>query len=444
MGLTFLFLQGCATYHRMPLNDSAVARKLRPPSMDDIRIRTKAIRHPILKPVQFNDRDGLSPDEAAVLAVLANPELRAVRDRKGLAVAQLFQAGILPNPQISYSLDVPTGGNTKGTINAFGLGLGWDISSLISRGARLNAARKHSASVDLQVAWQEWQAAQAARLHVYRLLFIQKQLILARETERQLIENLQTVKKAFSLGVKTILELNAAKMACQNAHYTVLTLEHEQLRERHGLNRTLGLPPDRVILLQRNIRLPLWRHLPGFREIVRGLDSRRLDLLALKKGYASQEARVRAAILSQFPRINIGLNHARDTGNVVTTGFAVSVDLPFFDRNQGRIAVARADRKQLFDEYMARIFAVRSRVAAILGDMVSTRKQLHTAKESVNISSQLVKAYKRALKEGNADIVTYNTLRNELETRRLGILKLRRDLTDMGIALEIAAGEYLH
>jgi outer membrane protein, heavy metal efflux system len=444
LGLAVAMLGGCATYHRMPLEDSAIARKLQPPSMDDIRVQAKTIRHPILKPVQFNERDGLSADEAGILAVLANPELRAARDRKGLAAAQLFQAGILPNPQISYSLDVPTGGSTNGTVNAFGLGLGWDISSLISRGTRLHAARKHAASVDLQVAWQEWQVAQAARLHVYRLLCIQKQLVLAGKTERQLEENLQTLKKAFSMGVKTILELNAAKVSCQNAHNTVLTLAQEQLRERHGLNRTLGLPPGQVVSLQRNTRLPLWQHLPGYREIVQGLASRRLDLLALKKGYASQEAQVRAAILSQFPRINIGLNHARDTGNTVTTGFAISVDLPFFDRNQGQIAMARADRKQLFDEYMARMFAARSRVAAILGDMASVKKQLDAAKHSVNIASQLVKTYNQALKEGNADVVTYSNLRNELETRRLVVLKLKRDLTDMGIALEIAAAQYLH
>jgi outer membrane protein TolC len=129
---------------------------------------------------------------------------------------------------------------------------------------------------------------------------------------------------------------------------------------------------------------------------------------------------------------------------VVTTGFAVSVDLPFFDRNQGRIAVERADRRRLFDEYVARVFQVRSSVAALLGDMASIKKQLDAADESVNLSSQLVKSYKQALGEGNADIVTYNNLRNDLETRRLGVLKLKRDLTELGIALEIAAGEYLH
>lgn len=442
-GALLFILQGCATYHPLPLTRSRVAQKLAAPNMETIEIKARTIRHPLLKPVKFNYRDGLSPDEAAILAVLVNPELRALRDEKGLAEAQLLQAGILPNPQFSASLDVPTGGSTRGTVNAYGLGLGWDFASLISRGARKEAARSQSASVNLQVAWQEWQVAQAARLHVYRLIFIGAQLALARKTATQLKGNLETVQKAFSMGAKTIVDLDAAKMAYRDARNRILVLEQEEIQERHGLNRTLGLPANDVLLLQKNVKTPSFRSLPSYREIMKGLESRRLDLLALKKGYESQEARVRAAILSQFPAINIGVNHARDTGNVVTTGFGITIDLPFFDRNQGRIAVERATRKQLFDEYVARVFLVRSNVASLLGSMKSIRKQITAAEESVKISSGLVKAYGKALSEGNADIIVYNNLRDQLETRRLGVLKLQSDLTDMAIALEIAAGEYL-
>jgi outer membrane protein TolC len=174
-----------------------------------------------------------------------------------------------------------------------------------------------------------------------------------------------------------------------------------------------------------------------------GLEDRRLDLLALKKGYESREAQVRAAILSQFPKINIGLAHARDTGNVITTGFAATIDLPFFDRNQGRIAVERADRKQLFDEYIDRVFEAHSKIASILGDMKSLKKQIEATEQSFQISSHLLETYKKALEEGNADILVYNTAREETDNLQLKILQLKRNLSDLGIALEITAGEYI-
>jgi len=443
LAAVLVLVQACTTYHRMPLNSSTVAQKLLPPQMQTIRVRAKSIKHPLLKPVTFDERNGLSPDEAAILAVLANPALRAIRDEKGISTAQTIQAGILPNPQVSYSLDVPTGGNTEGTINAFGLGLNWDITSLLAQGTRVRAARNHSISVDLDVAWQEWQVAQAARLHVFRLVILKKQLALATKVEKQLKETLAIVQRAFSLRAETVVDLNAAKVAYQQAYNRVLTLQQKYEHERHALNKTLGLPADSKVRLQRDIKLPSWQTLPREEKLITGLEKRRLDLLALKKGYNSQEAQVRAAILSQFPKINIGVTHARDTGDVITTGFAITVDLPFFDRNQGQIAIKRATRKRLFDEYVARVFEARSTVASILGDMKFIKQDIKAAQDSVYTLGHLVQAYKKALEEGNADILSYNNIRVELNAKRLGIFQLKRDLADMGIALEIAAGKYL-
>jgi len=435
-------LQGCATYHKMPLDNSGIEQKLNPPAMQDVRALAKSIKHPILKPLVFNDKDGLSPDEAAILAVIANPHLREIRDQKGIAKAELLSAGILPNPQLSYSLDIPSGGNTNGAVNAHGFGLSWDISSLISRSARLAAAKDQVASVDLQVAWREWQVAQAARMSVFRLLFIKKQLNLAKDTERHLKENLQTMDTAFSLGAKTITEMDAAKMAYRDARDAVLALLQDEKRERLALNNAIGFPPGYDVRIQEDIALPLGEKIPEYQAAIKGIDARRLDLLALKKGYESRDARLRAEILSQFPGINIGVNHARDTGNVVTTGVAVTIDLPFFDRNQGRIAMERATRKQLFDAYAARIFDIRSQVATILADMKITMKRIDAARKAVNTTTRLVNDYRKALDEGNADIMTYNTLQNDLETRKLSVLKAEQDFVDLHVALEIASGKY--
>ena len=438
-----IVLSGCATYHKLPLNRKAVSEGLKPPSLEAVRIEAKSIRHPILKPIAFDIHDGLSPDEAAILAVIANPTLRAIRDQRGIATAQLLQAGILPNPQISASLDVPTGGNTQDTVNAFGLGLNWDITSLIARGAKKEMARRHAQSVDLDIAWKEWQVAQSARLNVYRLMFTEKELILARNILKQRKENLAAVQRGFSIGAVTGLELDAAKKAYQQALNRVLILESEKAHERHALNQVLGIPPDSKIVLQRDIRPLPWKHLPTTQKIIAGLEDRRLDLLALKKGYESQEARVRAAILSQFPKINIGLNYAGDTSDVITTGFAAAIDLPFFDRSQGRIAETRAGRRQLFDAYLARVFEAQSNIATILADMKFLKEQIKSTEQSFRISTHLLDAYKKALEEGNADILVYNTARDNTDNLQLKIFQLKRNLSDMGIALEIAAGEYI-
>ena len=437
-----LTLSGCTTYHPMPLDKAAVDKALAPPALESIPIQAKMIHHPILRSVNFDLRNGLSPDEAAILAVIVNPKLRALRDRKGIAQAQLLQAGILPNPQFSYSLDIPMAGATAGTVKAYGLGLNYDIVSLLTRAAKMGAARNQAAAVDLDVAWQEWQAAQGARLHLYRLAIINRQLAVAQEEEKGLQENVATLKRALNLGYVTVISLSAAQATMQKVHTQLLTIARQQEQERLALNEALGLPPEQKIPLAASLNLPSCP-IPAFKELTQGIQERRLDLLALKMGYESQEERLREAIIAQIPKITIGFLHASDTTHVITTGFNVAIDLPIFDRNQGKVAIARATRQQLFDEYVSRLFTARADVARLLTDMASVRQQIKSVEESIATLRNLVQVYHRALLEGNADVVTYYNARDQLISQTIALLTLKRDLADQTIALEIAAGTYL-
>lgn len=293
LGVILVLMQACTTYEPMPLDQASVAERLAPPSMDAIRIQAKEIRHPILKPVEFDIRNGLSPDDAAILAVIANPKLRAIRDQRKLAAAQLLQAGVLPNPQFSYSLDPPTGGATEGTVNAFNFGLSWEITSVISRGAKIAAARADATSVDLDVAWQEWQAAQAAKLHVYHLNFFDQQLAASRQEEEGLKENLDRVKRAADLGHMTRVDLAAADAALQKMHTSVLTTEQQREEERLALNQSLGFSDEQNIPLEQPVEPPSPKSLPAAVQLIEGIEERRLDLLALKHGYQGQEHQTR-------------------------------------------------------------------------------------------------------------------------------------------------------
>ncbi len=435
-----LFITGCVTYHPQPLNPDAVNRALRPPDMDAIRVEAQSLKHPILPAIQFDERDGLSPDEAAVLAVLANPSLRAVRDARGVATAQLLQAGLLPNPQLTYSLDFPAGVNPPGTINAYGLGMNWDVSQLISHSARVRSAAKHRASVDLDVAWQEWQVAQAAKIAVYRVVSLSAQTSLAEEMDQRLSSNLSVVRQAGEKGLTSELDVAAAEAASNQAHAKALDLEKQIEEQRLTLNRLLGLSPESKVALQNNATLP--SHLSSLpaAALLQNLEERRLDLVALHRGYESQDAAVRAAILAQFPKINLGVNHARDNTGVKSIGFGISMDLPIFDRNQGQIALEYATRKTLFDDYVNRVFEARSDVATLAADLRALNAQIETAQAAEPGLQRLVEAYRRAINQGQADVLSYYTAWNNLAQQQIEILDLKRQLAETRIALELATG----
>ncbi len=433
----------CTPYHEKPLTRETVASSLSVPNMAVLRIEAKAVKHPILRPVEIDEKKGLSPEEAAILAVLINPGLRAARDRKGVSAAQLFQAGILPNPQFSGNLDFPVAGTTEGTVTAYGLSLDYDIYSLVTRGAGINAARLQGSSVALDVAWQEWQVAEAAKLHTYRLYLLEKQLGVAKDEEKGLQENRDAIKKAVDLGEMTVIDLSAAQASLERVHLFVLAIEQNLEQERFALLNAIGFEPDRLIRLRQKIELPQVSKIPPLENLLGRIPDRRLDLVALKIGYKSQEERVRAAVLGQFPRITLGLSRAGDTGNVVTGGFSITIGLPFFDRNQGQIAIERATREQLFDEYVARLFEAQSNIAKLRADIESISRQVKATEAYLPTQTKLVATYHDALLQGNADVLIYHNARDELIATHISLINLQLQLIDRFMALEIASGVYL-
>src|SRR5205807_5461504 len=209
-------------------------------------LRIPASRFSNRPPEEFSIdlRTGIGPDDAATIALYSNPALRAIRDRRGLAAAQLIQAGILPNPVVSFARDFVTGGSTAGTRNGYTFSAGWEFSALIPFLPKQTAARKNFESVDLDVAWQEWQIAVNARTAVYHVLGLDAQVGRAREATGGLEQSAEVVRKAVDAHEKTVLDLSAAESASQESRATMLGPEQEFEKQRLGLNRILGAEPE--------------------------------------------------------------------------------------------------------------------------------------------------------------------------------------------------------
>jgi cobalt-zinc-cadmium efflux system outer membrane protein len=433
---------GCTMYHPMPITTEAVRAKLQPPDMAQVRILAREIKHPILHPVELKADEGLSPDGAAVIAVLLNPSLRAIRDQKAVSNAQLLEAGLLPNPELTYSLDVPTGGDTAGRVNAYGLGLDWNVTSLISRTSKVREAEARKEAVDLDIAWQEWQIAQAAKAAVYQLLSLQDQIALVEQVRQRMTENLVHIQKGVADGSITASALNGAQTASFRATENLLDLEKQADQQRLKLLRLIGLPAGTQIHLSKEVRLPSRIVLPNATTLLEGLEQRRLDLLALRQGYESQEAAVRVAVLEQFPRITIWPTINRETDNVRTTGFGINIELPVFDRRQGDIAIERATRQKLLDEYVDRVFEARSDIEQVESGIRFLNEQIAAAQVAEADLRRLEENYRSALADGRTDALIYYSAWNELIGAQTKIFDLKGQLAQAVVALELATGFY--
>ena len=433
--LSSVLLAGCASYRTEPLSNETSLL-----DTNAVQVAANSFLHSLLPSVEFNLSDGLSADEVAIWAVLGNPRLQVVRDRRGVAQSQVLQAGLLPNPSLSAGFEVPTGGNSGGKVTGYGLGLDWKVSALISRNARQDAATAHSDAVDLEVAWQEWQVAEAARLHFARLGFAEKQLSLSQKQGVAAAQFYCATKRGLELGIYTKPELSVAEIAMQTAREAELDALSAIKQERLALNRVLGVPPQTEILL--NSEDWTFTKMPSIEGLMDCAMTNRLDLRALQLGYKSQESRVRAAVRSSFPKITLGLTGGHDTDGVKTLGAGIGIELPFFDRNQGEIAAERATRKQLADEYHARLFETRMDLARLLALLSTSEKKLGEVNRKIPLLKRQLAVLRQAQEAGQVNMQTVYFAEIRLFNQMFQQLELEQKQVDLGLALELASGRY--
>ncbi len=150
-------LAGCASRPAGPLASGPDTHR----EAAALNVDMAALRLDPLKPIVIDPADGFSPDEIAVLAVLNNADLAAKRAARGVAAAQVFAAGLLPDPQIAAGFDHPIAG--PDSLNAYSVAPSLDLAALLTRTASRHAAQFTSQQGDLDLLWAEWGIAQQAR-----------------------------------------------------------------------------------------------------------------------------------------------------------------------------------------------------------------------------------------------------------------------------------------
>jgi Outer membrane efflux protein len=113
---------------------------------------------------------------------------------------------------------------------------------------------------------------------------------------------------------------------------------------------------------------------------------------------------------------------------VHTLGPAVTIGLPIFDRNQGMIALERAARQTLADEYVNRVFAARSDIATALATTRALTGQIAAAGAAIPVLEHLVTTSQTAVNQGNVDMFSYDAAQNNLSQKEIAILKQRSKL----------------
>ncbi|MDE1977403.1 MAG: TolC family protein, partial [Elusimicrobia bacterium] len=130
-----LLLSGCAGYEPLALPAapdasatlSLPSRKGRP-KIPGLSVSSSAVQ-------------SLNETDVMALAVLNDPDLKAARLKAGVAKAQLFSSGLLPDPNLAV------GWSRGPRFTGYSVGLSEDIEAFVLRGAAEASARENSKRV---------------------------------------------------------------------------------------------------------------------------------------------------------------------------------------------------------------------------------------------------------------------------------------------------------
>ncbi len=404
-----------------------------PERIADLKVDVASMPTPALRRHVFDPAHGLDMTDVTMLAVANNPMLKVARDERGVVHAQAFAAGLLPDPVLDFSRGYPTAGPAGST--AYGVGLSYALTSLLTHALDVRAARASARQVDLDLLWQEWQVMTQSRRLFVRCVYQAKMLELLDQETRQREQFHEQLAQAQAHGDVSLSDVSSDQSALQAVESRRDDMARQLLADRQALNGLLGLSADAVLHLLE----PTAGSIPGEAAMARALTTlaqRRPDLLALQAGYESEDSRYRREIRRQFPSINIGFSQGRDTDAISSRNFQVSVSLPIFNRNRGNVAIEAATRQALHDDYRLRLVQAAAAVSRLLKNGAILQQQHAELVNSEAIRAQVDAALARTVSPGDLSGMQRLELRLRRDDQRLDLLSIEQTMFEQKIALE--------
>lgn len=422
--VAILLAAGCETYSPLPLD-----------TKPKLAVDLHALRNDTTPSVDL--ARPLSIEAVALLAVQNNPDLAAARAGRDIARAQVLQAGLLPNPQITGSYGFLRAG--PGTVDQWTAGLDEDIRALVTLSASRRTAEFGAGQTEADLLWQEWQVIGKARLLTIDYVKQRELLRLLDRAHGVMADRYARDAKAVRAGDLTQSAVAPDLAALADLDKQQADLEAKVQGNARDLDLLLGLEPSVKLEIDPTLEAPPLDD-SRIEDAIKDLPARRPDLVALKLGYEAQDEKYFAAILGQFPALVLGGSGGHDTSAVYTIGPTVTMDLPIFNRNQGNVAIERATRAKLHQEYVGRLSADVAEIRGILADRALLSRQLAAARTSAQEAEAASDAAQKVYAAALIDARSYADLVGAAVTRRQEVISQEQALLEQYSALVTLTG----
>jgi cobalt-zinc-cadmium efflux system outer membrane protein len=376
-------------------------------------------------PPSADTANGISEDEAVSIALYNNAQYQADLSQIAIVQADLVDAGVVSNPLLRYLL--PSGGlSVSGYIN-FGFDYLWQrpkriafAQGEIERTAENMIQRGYTVIRDVQTNFADLQFAK------------DRAAILAENARiRSEIARLNNVR--FRVGEISGLEASTSRADSAAAVDEFLRASLDTILRANRLNTLLGYSPDTAIaykatpvnFLAQKISQPEYLKLAY--ENQPELRSAQLAINSAGNRIGWERSRIVNFMAT------IGFNHVNGKAGpkVLPNAFqpGIQMELPVLNRNQGKIARARAELEQASYNYVA----LQQRIANDVADAYSRYEQTYKSYEIYNTNvlpslEEAVRLVQLSFQRGDISYLPVLEAMRQLVTGRLRKAEIQAEL----------------
>jgi outer membrane protein, heavy metal efflux system len=316
-------------------------------------------------------------EAAERLAKDSNPTLRQAEAEIRAAKARQQQAGLYPNPTVGYTGDEIRGGSINGGKQGF------FVQQDIVTGGKLGRSRdvfsKETRIAEIEAEEQKVRVESAVKTAYLRVLAAQELLDARQALAKIEMDYVETKRRLFNTGQEDETELLEAEVDAQRLQVMARMQENTLREEWRSLAAVLGKPdlPIAVVAGDLEQNWPELNEEQAVESIVTQSPAARIADGASERALAELGRAKRAAI----PDLQLrgGLEYNREP--LATTNSAIGwegiaeigVQLPLFNRNQGNVAAAAAERDRAELEKHRIGLTLRERAATVVDEYANAK-----------------------------------------------------------------------
>jgi cobalt-zinc-cadmium efflux system outer membrane protein len=289
----------------------------------------------------------LSLARLLALAERNSPDLAVARAQADAARGRLIQAGLYPNPMVSWEAD-----DLNSRFNAAGM-QGPMLSQQIVTADKLRlsqaAAAQGVAVADWQALTRWFEVVTRVRLAYYEALTARRDVQTNEEVVRIAQEGLDVAEKLLKAGTGTRPDVLRAQVELEQSRIRLGLAERRQQAAWQMLALAVGVPALPATSLHGSLEAPPPRY--DWQPVLEGVLARSSELQEARAAVQQAEAMLRRAQVEWVPNLQLSVRpfYAFPEQKALVRVEAGAM-LPLFNRNQGNIAAAQADLARAHQE----------------------------------------------------------------------------------------------